>query len=348
MAPRSRSFAAILARAALLFVRVAFGIIAIAGGYFGLTEAALGPGYGSAAAIVVADARPPAPRAPTLSIRDGQVTITGSVAGMFESASFIGPNEVGKTNRARLSVDVMSLTKTFALARERMTALHKDTEVALLDASKLHGDAVVAESTAVAEVAPTPAASPAAEPDLVQQPVDSAALNAIDKSVPNAPQPQTMPSQLAYARANAPVTTFPTPAKYSAKELWCMAEAIYFEARGEPYRGQVAVAQVVMNRVHLSLYPDTICGVVFQDENMHNACQFSFACDGIPETVNDPKAWAQAEDIAKKVTDGQLYLSEVGNATHYHAAYVYPDWAPRLQRVTRIGQHIFYRFKHLG
>jgi spore germination cell wall hydrolase CwlJ-like protein len=177
---------------------------------------------------------------------------------------------------------------------------------------------------------------------------DSAALDAIDSMVPDQsiPMPETLSTKLAYAREDAPVTTFPKEPEYSSRELWCMATAIYFEARGESYRGQVAVAQVVMNRLKHPLYPKTICGVVFQGESKRNACQFSFACDGRPETVTDKKSWAQAQEIAEKVTTGELYLAEVGKATHYHASYVYPDWAPRLKRVTKIGLHIFYRFKH--
>ena len=124
-----------------------------------------------------------------------------------------------------------------------------------------------------------------------------------------------------------------------------MATAVYFEARGESYRGQVAVGQVVMNRLAHRLYPSTICGVVYQNQSMRNACQFSFACDGIPETITDQKSWKQAQEIAKGVINGSLYLPEVEKATHYHANYVYPDWAPRLKRVTKIGHHIFYKFK---
>jgi spore germination cell wall hydrolase CwlJ-like protein len=108
----------------------------------------------------------------------------------------------------------------------------------------------------------------------------------------------------------------------------------------------VAVAQVVMNRVAHRLYPDTICGVVFQNQQKRNACQFSFACDGRPETVNDQKSWKQAEEIALGVTSGALYLPEVANSTHYHATYVYPYWAPKLKKMAKIGLHVFYRFKH--
>jgi spore germination cell wall hydrolase CwlJ-like protein len=85
--------------------------------------------------------------------------------------------------------------------------------------------------------------------------------------------------------------------------------------------------------------------VVFQNQHMRNACQFSFACDGIPEAVTEKKPWAQAEEIAKGVINGTLYLTEVGASTHYHATYVYPHWAPKLKKNTKIGRHIFYQFK---
>ncbi|RYE76507.1 MAG: cell wall hydrolase, partial [Hyphomicrobiales bacterium] len=133
--------------------------------------------------------------------------------------------------------------------------------------------------------------------------------------------------------------------KWSQKEMWCLATAIYFEARGEKYRGQVGVGQVVMNRVKHRLYPDSICGVVFQNQHKRNACQFSFACDGIPERVTEQTSWKQAQEIAKGVVDGSLYLTEVGYATHYHATYVHPHWAPRMKKVTKIGLHVFYQFK---
>jgi spore germination cell wall hydrolase CwlJ-like protein len=105
------------------------------------------------------------------------------------------------------------------------------------------------------------------------------------------------------------------------------------------------VAQVVINRVKDHRYPKTICGVVYQNQTRRNSCQFSFACDGRPESINDPKSWAQAEEITNKVTSGELYLTEVADATHYHASYVRPAWAPRMQKVTQIGLHIFYKFK---
>ena len=75
------------------------------------------------------------------------------------------------------------------------------------------------------------------------------------------------------------------------------------------------------------------------------SCQFSFACDGIPERVSERKAWEQAEEIAKGVISGELYLTEVGYATHYHATYVRPKWAPRMTKLTKVGHHVFYQFK---
>lgn len=168
---------------------------------------------------------------------------------------------------------------------------------------------------------------------------------------PSLPYPVTVPTKLAYARDNAPSLKDYMPVMTQAsmdankKQHWCLATAIYFEARGESYRGQVAVAQVVRNRVKHKAYPNSICSVVFQNQSWKNRCQFSFACDGIPERVNEKNAWKQAEEIATKVINGDIYLPEVANATHYHANYVWPKWAPKLKKLTKIGVHIFYRFR---
>lgn len=362
MAHRSRRHAAFPARPLILLAQAFAGSVLTIVSYFGLTHSAVGPAYGNIGPLAGTGA--PAQVA-TLTMKNGDPIITGSVAHMFQSATFVGPNETDKSNRARPGVDVMALTKAFAVARERLASLDASTDTLLAgqaETSVVHqspdGDdkiqtaARAGKSKSAGEIKIASISPEGIGADLVQEPVNSPALAAIDQSVApgdGAPTPIAVPSQLAYARANAPTTSFDGPeTKFSSKELWCLSEAIYFEARGESYRGQVAVAQVVMNRLHHRLYPKTICGVVFQNASMRNACQFSFACDGIPETVTDKKSWAQAQEISKKVTSGELYLSEVGNATHYHAAYVYPDWAPRLQRVTRIGEHIFYRFKKSG
>lgn len=132
---------------------------------------------------------------------------------------------------------------------------------------------------------------------------------------------------------------------HAGSELRCLAEAIYFEARGEPDAGQAAVAQVVLNRVASGLYPSTVCGVVFQNRWRRNACQFSFACDGHSLRISEADSWARAMKIAAAVSKGSTYIAAVGDATHYHANYVRPRWANRLKRTDRIGHHIFYALK---
>lgn len=135
----------------------------------------------------------------------------------------------------------------------------------------------------------------------------------------------------------------PLPAKaFSAGEQRCLAAGIYFEARGEPVKGQAAVAQVILNRVRNPTYPNTICNVVYQNKTWRNRCQFSFACDGIRDRVKSPKLWNQAEEVALATTAGKIWFKEVGSSTHYHATYVRPRWAKSMRRVGRIGLHIFY------
>ncbi|CDZ31499.1 Cell wall hydrolyses involved in spore germination [Neorhizobium galegae bv. officinalis] len=133
------------------------------------------------------------------------------------------------------------------------------------------------------------------------------------------------------------------PASFSAREQQCLASGIYFEARGESARGQAAVAQVILNRVRNPAYPDTICDVVYQNEDWRNRCQFSFACDNIKDRIRSEYHWKMAREVAMAVTAGKIWLSEVGSATHYHAVYVRPDWARTMKKVGRIGLHVFYR-----
>jgi len=128
----------------------------------------------------------------------------------------------------------------------------------------------------------------------------------------------------------------------------CLAEAIYFEARGEPVRGQIAVAQVVMNRVFSRYYPNSVCGVVYQNSS-RRACQFSFACDRIPnDRITEPMAMDRAKQIAHDTLDGKYWLTDVGKATHYHARWVHPHWVREMQRLDRIGVHTFYRPRSWG
>jgi spore germination cell wall hydrolase CwlJ-like protein len=133
-----------------------------------------------------------------------------------------------------------------------------------------------------------------------------------------------------------------------ARHEKCLADAIYFEARGEPIRGQMAVAQVVINRVFSGYYPNNICGVVYQNAHRRFRCQFTFACDGLPERVNEPVAWERAKYIARDALDGNFWLNDVGKATHYHARWVHPWWVHEMRRLDRIGVHTFYRPRNWG
>ena len=127
----------------------------------------------------------------------------------------------------------------------------------------------------------------------------------------------------------------------------CLASAVYFEARSESQRGQLAVARVILNRAGAPHYPSTICGVVYQGASHLNACQFSFACDGQPDLPEQGRAWDAALAVAalalagdKEMDDEQMRI--VSTATHYHADYAKPGWSKSLQRLTKIGRHIFY------
>lgn len=130
--------------------------------------------------------------------------------------------------------------------------------------------------------------------------------------------------------------------KYTASDRSCLATAIYHEARGEPVRGQIAVAQVVLNRVKSQYYPNSVCGVVFQNDHWRNRCQFSFACDGKSDSWRDRQSWATAIAISDMVADGSAYLTDVGQATHYHADYVNPRWNRSMKKMSKIGRHIFF------
>jgi hypothetical protein len=164
-----------------------------------------------------------------------------------------------------------------------------------------------------------------------------------------APAPAA-PANAAFTPANTDLSDRPGYAtlidpKDSARQMRCLAEAVYFESRSEPEQGQAAVAQVVLNRVRSGIYPDTVCGVVYQDRERPFACQFSFACEGKSLRVEEPASWATATRIAQAVYDGTTYDPNLASAINYHAAYVRPFWAGTLKRLDRIGLHIFYAMR---
>jgi len=165
------------------------------------------------------------------------------------------------------------------------------------------------------------------------------------------------PSMMALAKANDPMTRSAAAASTEvdpdaqrmaqarpsrARELDCLTQAVYFEARGESARGQAAVATVIMNRVKNPKFPKTVCAVVYQGASRHNGCQFSFACDGQAERVVEDSAWDRARQVAARALSGVL-LRDIGSATHFHTVSVSPGWGPQMLRVAQVGLHVFYR-----
>lgn len=124
----------------------------------------------------------------------------------------------------------------------------------------------------------------------------------------------------------------------------CLAQAVYFEARSEPLDGQLAVANVVLNRVNSPSWPNDVCAVVFQNEHWRNRCQFSFACDGLSDRPKDAGAWQTARAVSTIALAG-AWPDQTGNSTHYHAVYVNPSWRSLLEPTVKHGRHLFYRHR---
>lgn len=144
---------------------------------------------------------------------------------------------------------------------------------------------------------------------------------------PSAPAEQTQPAEPAI----------------DARQHNCLSQAIYYEARGETQRGQIAVAEVIMNRVRSPAYPNSICGVVYQGSHRVTGCQFTFTCDGSLNRRPRGRAWSQAQRVATAVMMGYA-RPMTQNATHYHTTAVNPVWNSGLVQTTQIGVHVFYRF----
>lgn len=149
---------------------------------------------------------------------------------------------------------------------------------------------------------------------------------------------------------NAPIESVAKPfalpggnAVTQSNALECLTSAIYYEAGQESTDGQRAVAQVVLNRVRHPAFPASVCGVVFEGSTRQTGCQFTFTCDGSLLRAPPPDTWSRARKVAREALNGAVFAG-VGNATHYHANYVMPYWAPTLAKTAVIGAHIFYRW----
>jgi hypothetical protein len=220
----------------------------------------------------------------------------------------------------------------------------------------------------IAMVSPMMAPMPAPAPSSPSASSMPAYALAADISAPSAPEPiklasidpgsligasmmpQPIPLAMVPMPRAAPGVPPPSPAqrlklddKGYAKAERCLANAVYWESRSEPLRGQEAVAQVVMNRVFSGFYPNDVCSVVYQNAHRHLACQFTFACDGKRKVINERGAWARANRIARQTLDGKIYVPAVAKSTHYHATYVHPYWTREMRKLVRYGIHNFYR-----
>ena len=158
-------------------------------------------------------------------------------------------------------------------------------------------------------------------------------------------QPSGTAAQLIRLRGavdSSPASAPPANALDSSRELECLTQAVYYEARGETPSGQAAVAQVVLNRVRHPAFPKSVCGVVFQGAGKRVGCQFSFACDGSMRRGRETAAWRRAERVASRALAGKV-VAGIGSATHFHTVNVAPSWGPRLIRTAEVGMHVFYR-----
>jgi spore germination cell wall hydrolase CwlJ-like protein len=192
----------------------------------------------------------------------------------------------------------------------------------------------------VPEIKPAPkSAVPTAKPQVMAIAPAPALVTAPVKAIADKIITASVSTQL--AKPTAPRSPLVGIVK-SEKELKCLAEAIYFEARSEPERGQAGVAQVVLNRTQSGVYPKSVCGVVYQNRHRYLACQFTFACEGKSLKITETGPWSTAMRVARDVSEGRTYLAGVGNATHYHANYVRPWWVRHMDKREKVGKHIFY------
>ncbi len=126
------------------------------------------------------------------------------------------------------------------------------------------------------------------------------------------------------------------------RELKCLSEALYFEARGEQIEGQIAVADVIINRKNSNRFPSTICGVVSEGSHKRHACQFSYNCDGKLELIYDRKTYRRIVKLSSIILNG-AFSDVTKGATFFHASEVSPGWSKKFKKTIKIGRHIFYK-----
>jgi hypothetical protein len=298
------------------------------------------------APIAPAIAMPVAPAAPAFAAPAAPVIAAPAVtaaAPVLEAAPVRNPFAAADAEPAPMVTASLAPSAAPAIAEERPFL----SAPMVFEAPK-PADAQVLTAmpqTEVVVVAPPPAA-PIATPQAAERPVQQASL-AAEASPVEFPKSMTLTLPLPKPPLS-PAQRLELQGKDYDKAEKCLAQAIYFEARNEPARGQQAVAQVVLNRVFSPYYPKDVCSVVYQNAHRHLSCQFTFACDGKPETVNEQGAWTRANRIATQTLNAKVWLPEVDKATHYHAAYVRPNWIRDMKVMVRYGLHTFYRPRNWG
>lgn len=216
----------------------------------------------------------------------------------------------------------------------------------LLRPATSEADAVVHAASPNSASSPIPARRPVADPQ-ASAPLEARSatflarengFRAVERLLDRAFGPAPSPAPAGAPRLRAVRLA---RVQRGASSQACLAQAVYYEARGEPVEGQAAVAQVVLNRSRSGRHPADVCGVVFEGAS-HAGCQFSFACDGrLGGRRPDPVAWRRAETVASEALTGPG-RPELAGALNYHADYVRPRWAAQLARTAAIGRHIFY------
>ncbi len=219
---------------------------------------------------------------------------------------------------------LMALVLTAGLASAEVTVSGKN-DPAILISSGL-GDLLDLERGQIGQIPKTP---PPAKTPAVKQP------KVVLKKLTPALVPETVP-EIRYDAAWLAALPAPT----GGSDWECLTEALYFEARGESLKGQIAVAEVILNRVDSPLYPSTVCGVV--KARGRGACAFSYVCDGNSDKMRDRVSRDRAARIARLMLDGAPRQLTEG-ATHFHTRAVKPKWARQFKHTTTIGAHIFYR-----
>jgi spore germination cell wall hydrolase CwlJ-like protein len=171
---------------------------------------------------------------------------------------------------------------------------------------------------------------------LTQKRMSETALPMKSSATPVSATPKARPIDLTKSWLDA------QPKAKGGDEWRCLAEALYFEARGETVKGQFAVAEVILNRVESQRFPSSACGVIHQGTGKKYQCQFTYTCDGHKEVIREQQAYERVAKVARAALDGRAPDLTEG-ATHYHTRAVNPAWARTYTKTAEIGFHIFYR-----